>query len=144
MGFSDMIPLFVINAWCWWTYNRKTIFKTFILTIFGSHKVLIYVRFFILIKLFIYSGCQMATSLIDITSIIAGTNKFIENLGKMFTFIWILCWKSTSQLLTLTFQTFRLLQNLLQSWSVFFCVCLECSPTNGSLKYLILVSNILF
>ena len=31
--------------------------------------------------------------------------------------------------------TFRLSRNLLQSWSTFFCVILDCSPSNGSLKY---------
>ena len=30
---------------------------------------------------------------------------------------------------------FGLLKNLLQTWSVFICVSLECSPINGSLKY---------
>ena len=40
--------------------------------------------------------------------------------------------------------TFRLLQNLLQSWSTFFCVSLECTPINRSLKYLTLISDSVF
>ena len=36
----------------------------------------------------------MSGSLTDITSITASTNKLIDNIGKMFTFIWIFCWKS--------------------------------------------------
>ena len=41
--------------------------------------------------------------------------------------------------------TFRLLQqNLLQNWSTFFCISLECSPINSNLKYLILISDSVF
>ena len=54
---------------------------------------MIFVRFLILTKVFNCSGCQMLASLTDITSITANTNKLIDNLGKMFTLIWIFCWK---------------------------------------------------
>ena len=40
-----------------------------------------YVRFLILSKVLIYSGCQMSASLTDITSITASTKKLIVNLG---------------------------------------------------------------
>ena len=38
----------------------------------------------------------------------------------------------------------RHLQSLLQSWSTFLCVSLECNPINGGLKYIILISDSLF
>ena len=40
-----------------------------------------YVRFLILSKVLIYSGCQMSASLTAITSITASTKKLIVNLG---------------------------------------------------------------
>ena len=38
----------------------------------------------------------------------------------------------------------RHLQSLLQSWSTFLCVSLECNPLNGGLKYIILISDSVF
>ena len=43
-------------------------------------------RFLILTKVLIYSGCQMSASKTGITSITAATNKLIDNLGKLFTY----------------------------------------------------------
>ena len=49
--------------------------------------MLIYVRFRILTKVLIYSGCQTSAVLTDTTSITASsTNKLIANPGKVFTF----------------------------------------------------------
>ena len=49
--------------------------------------MLIYVRFRILTKVLIYSGCQTSAILTDTTSITASsTSKLIANLGKVFTF----------------------------------------------------------
>ena len=98
---------------------------------------MIYVRFLIFTKVFIYSGCETSMSLTDITSITTSLNKLIGNLGKMLTLIWIFCWQSTPKFLNLIL---RILQNRLISWPIFFCISLECSPINHSLRYLILIS----
>ena len=103
------------------------------------------VRFLILTKVLIYSGCQMSASMSDITSITSSTSRLMNKLRKVFTLIWSFVEKAhRSFSLVKTSLTFRLLQNLLQSWSTFFCVCLECSPVSGSLKYLILTSDFVF
>ena len=103
-------------------------------------------RFHILAKVFIYSGCQMLASLTDITSITASTNKLIDNLGKICSLLFGSFVEKAhhSFLLVKNNLTFRLLQNLLQSWSIFFCISLECSPINSSLKYLISISDSAF
>ena len=48
----------------------------------------IYVRFLILTKVVIYSGCQMSASMNDITSITASTSRLMNKLRKVFTLIW--------------------------------------------------------
>ena len=63
-----------------------------------------YVRFLILSKVLIYSGCQMSASLTDITSITASANKLIVNLGSFVEKA------HRSFLLAKTNLTFRLLQ----------------------------------
>ena len=107
--------------------------------------MLIYVRFLVLAKVFMYSGCQISASLTDITSITFSTNKLIDNLERYSLLYGSFVEKAhRSFSLVKTNLTFRLLQNLLQSWSIFFCISLECSPINGSLKYLILISHSVF
>ena len=56
--------------------------------------------FLILAKVLIYSGCQISLSLTNITTVIASTNKLINNLRKVVTLISIFCWKSTLRFLT--------------------------------------------
>ena len=56
--------------------------------------------FLILTKVLIYSGCQISLSLTNITTVIASTNKLINNLRKVVTLISIFCWKSTLRFLT--------------------------------------------
>ena len=106
---------------------------------------MIYARFLILAKVSIYSGCQMSASLTNIPSITASANKLIATLERFSLLYGSFVEKAhRSFSLGKTNLTFRLLQNHLQSWSIFFRISLECSPINGNLKYLILISDSAF
>ena len=81
---------------------------------------------FILTKVFINPGCVMSVCLTNITSITASTNKFINNLSTENTWIKSLyenVWRNLS--LVKTSLTLTFLQNLLQSFSILFCVTSE-------------------
>ena len=69
----------------------------------------------------------MSANLTEITSITAGS--FAEKEHRSFS-------------LVKTNLIFGLLQNLLQSWSTLYCISLECSPINGSLRHMILILQI--
>ena len=99
-----------------------------------DNKVLLY-RFLILTKVFIYFGCQMLASLIasqlSHTKLYRQPWKGIHFDMKKWSFNEKIHCSFSLVKINLTF---RLSRNLLQSWSTFFCVILDCSPSNGSLK----------
>ena len=73
----------------------------------------------ILAKVFIFSGCQLCTILTDISGNKASTKIRIDKLGKMFTLIWIICWKTAHRSFSfvknnLTFRLLKLVNFLLR------------------------------
>ena len=111
------ILLFLIDAWCWWHLKQKKSLKH--LSKQSLDDIRCSYMWDILAKVFIFSGCQLCTILTDISGNKASTKIRIDKLGKMFTLIWIICWKTAHRSFSfvknnLTFRLLKLVNFLLR------------------------------
>ena len=93
--------------------------------------------------MFIIPGYGMLVGLNNITSITASSSKFISNLWAGNTWIRIFVRECLANLLLVKLNlTLAFLQNILQSFSILFCVTLEYIGMKGSLKCLVLILGV--